>query len=494
MQTDDDQKVVAFSDHMPAAPEAEKTLLGSIFTESIAGAVDAPSLRAAIAEGISTRHFQVVHHRIIFAAMKALLVASLPVDLSGCWQQIAAEHGEVEESLREASLKLAGDAVSSLHVRVAVDQLKKAEAARQQTRAAVELVEAIKSGDEDRQREARRQIAMAGQHDTAGLPRIVACSDLIARECPTPPVLIAGILHRGAKLLLGGGSKSFKSWSLIDLALSIAAGVPFWGMPTTQGKVLFLNFEIPEAFFRGRLQSTATAKGLEVAETGKCLDLWTLRGHATDLAKLVPHIVAQAAGRDYSLIILDPIYKCLGDRDENAAGDIAELLNEVEALAVRTGAAIVIAHHFAKGSAAGKDSKDRMSGSGVWARDPDALITLTAHENDGAFSVDFTLRNFAPRPAFCVRWDWPLMRPDTNLDPSALKQAGRPKEHTSGSLLEVLPTQGATFSEWKDLGIKQGMSDWTFKKLCKELKAEGRAAIINGLYCRTNSTGNGGSS
>jgi hypothetical protein len=319
------------------------------------------------------------------------------------------------------------------------------------------------------------------------LPRITSCAELVAKECSTPPVLIGGLLHRGAKLLLGGGSKSFKSWSLIDLALSIAAGVPFWGMSTTQGRVLFLNFEIPEAFFRGRLQATATAKSIEISEFGKHLDLWTLRGHGADLAKLVPHIVAQAAGRDYSLIILDPIYKCLGDRDENSAGEIGELLNEVEALAHRTGAAVAISHHFAKGSAASKESKDRMSGSGVWARDPDALVTLTPHENEGAFSVDFTLRNFAPRASFAVRWEWPLMRPDGTLDPAALKQStsGRPKEFTGASLLEALPTQGATYGEWLAIATKSGCSESTFKRILRELRETNSVGQINGRYCRS---------
>ena len=76
--------------------------------------------------------------------------------------------------------------------------------------------------------------------------------------------------------------------------------------------------------FKERLKFTAKAKGIEYENVEKHLDVWNLRGHATDLAKLVPHIVAQAAGRDYSLVIVDPIYKCLGDRDENAAGDIGE--------------------------------------------------------------------------------------------------------------------------------------------------------------------------
>jgi len=94
-------------------------------------------------------------------------------------------------------------------------------------------------------------------------------------------------------------------------------------------------------------------------------------------------IISRAQNGGYALIILDPVYKCMGHRDENAAGDIGSLLNEVERLAVQTGAAVVFGAHFSKGSQAGKESIDRVSGSGVFARDPDSILTLTRHEEDG---------------------------------------------------------------------------------------------------------------
>jgi hypothetical protein len=38
------------------------------------------------------------------------------------------------------------------------------------------------------------------------------------------------------------------------------------------------------------------------------------------------------AQQPFGLIILDPAYKVLGNRDENANGEIADLMNEFEAL------------------------------------------------------------------------------------------------------------------------------------------------------------------
>ena len=47
-----------------------------------------------------------------------------------------------------------------------------------------------------------------------------------------------------------------------------------------------------------------------------------------------------------------------------------------------------VAGHFAKGNASAKGTIDRISGSGVFARDPDSLVVFTRHEEEGAFVVE----------------------------------------------------------------------------------------------------------
>ena len=63
---------------------------------------------------------------------------------------------------------------------------------------------------------------------------------LCAREIALPPELIQGLLHWGSKLLLGGASKSYKTWMLLLLALCIAYGLPWLGYQTAQARVLFV--------------------------------------------------------------------------------------------------------------------------------------------------------------------------------------------------------------------------------------------------------------
>ena len=56
------------------------------------------------------------------------------------------------------------------------------------------------------------------------LPPMEDAAELISKPIDLPPDVIEGVLHRGAKMVLGGGSKTFKTWTLVDLAISVATG------------------------------------------------------------------------------------------------------------------------------------------------------------------------------------------------------------------------------------------------------------------------------
>ena len=72
---------------------------------------------------------------------------------------------------------------------------------------------------------------------------------------------------------------------------------------------------------------------------------------------------------------------------------------ELGELAERTSAAVLVAHHFSKGNKAGTDHLDRASGAGMFARAPDTIMTLTAHEEIDCYTLETTYRNFTrPEP------------------------------------------------------------------------------------------------
>ena len=211
------------------------------------------------------------------------------------------------------------------------------------------------------------------------LPEIVDIMDFLSTPLSKPPELIKGILHKGSKLILSGASKSRKTWALAHLAISVASGQPWWGFNTTPGKVLYANFELAPEFFQERTMAIKEKLMIEGSKLKGQLKLWNLRGHAADIAQLADQVIDQTKNK-YDLIILDPIYKILGNRDENSNGDVALMMNIFDHIIKETGAAVAFAHHFSKGNQAKREAMDRMSGAGAFARDADSLLVMTKHE------------------------------------------------------------------------------------------------------------------
>jgi hypothetical protein len=298
-----------------------------------------------------------------------------------------------------------------------------------------------------------------------GLPPILKASELLATETPLPKAVIHGLLSAGSTMVYGGASKTNKTFALMDMAISVASGQPWWQFRTEMGKVLYIDLEIQRAHFRSRLEDLQERKAeLNVQTNIDNLETWILRGKAQDISVLMPELEMRLKGKGYSLIIIDPIYKLLGDRDENSAGDINSLMNELDRLAVATGAAIVIGHHFSKGGQSGKESMDRISGSGVFARSPDTIVIITRHETEDVFTVNATLRNFKPIQPFCVAWQYPLMVRTDDYDPAKLKRPGVKKEEFTGDqLLKILGDNEYTTAEWRAATLKaHSMSERTF--------------------------------
>jgi hypothetical protein len=153
------------------------------------------------------------------------------------------------------------------------------------------------------------------QKDILVLPPIEDLDAYIDKEIVLPPDVIERMLHHGGKMVVGGGAKSFKTWQQLDVLVSVATGVPWLGFPTKQGRVLYLNFELPAAFCWKRIQDICRRKGVRPSRDQ--FHVWNLRGYAADIEQLVPMILAriqETEGRqtEYVLIVLDPIYKVLG--------------------------------------------------------------------------------------------------------------------------------------------------------------------------------------
>lgn len=257
------------------------------------------------------------------------------------------------------------------------------------------------------------------------LPDIKTLSELASNPPKLPEELIKGVLRESHKMILGAPSKAGKTFLMIELATAIAEGSTWLKWECNKGRILYINFEVEEASFLERIKAVYQKKGLVFGEKNPNFDnfcLWSLRGYTKPLPELAPTIIrySNLLG-NVKAIILDPMYK-ISIGDENNAGDMTKLCNLFDQISHETGASIIIPHHHSKGIQSGKHSIDRMSGSGVLARDPDVIIDMTQaflnpnkvmdwdEEIDEAtyWQVSCTLREFKSPAPFFIKFGYPV--------------------------------------------------------------------------------------
>lgn len=262
------------------------------------------------------------------------------------------------------------------------------------------------------------------------LPEIKNAVDLAKTNPALRPIVIDGLLRLGHKAALTGPSKAGKTFSLICLALAVALGVEWFGFRCTRGRVLFVNLEVDYASFWARV--CAVAQALDVSAALENLAVWSLRGHTLDPDRFANELLARITAGNFAAVIIDPIYKielAAQGADENAAGPRAAVLRALDRIA-EAGPAVIFSAHHPKGSQAHRAAIDRASGSGVLARDVDALVCLTELDTSGCYRVEFVCRDFLSPQPFGVRWDYPLHTRDEALNSISL----RGEKRRAGSL------------------------------------------------------------
>ncbi|WP_293311320.1 AAA family ATPase [Mycolicibacterium sp.] len=207
------------------------------------------------------------------------------------------------------------------------------------------------------------------------------------RELPDPAPLIAGVLDQGTVALLYGRWGTGKSFVALDWAASVATGRPWQGRPTEQRRVLYVAAEGAYGL-KGRLAAWEVGWQTEIADA--VLDVLPVpvnltRGlDAVQLADLI-------AERDYGLVVLDTLARCMVGADENSARDCGEVVDTLVRLREQTagGRAVILGVHHT-----GKDGKT-FRGSSVFEAGADTVYSL--NRDDGVIVLDREKRKDGPR-------------------------------------------------------------------------------------------------
>ncbi len=316
-------------------------------------------------------------------------------------------------------------------------------------------------------------------------PQILSAIDFASIDRKEPIQIVHEVFRAGQVGILSASSKAGKTWSLMAAGCAVATAGRWFGWQTTQGRVLYINAELPDYDLQSRLKVLADALGLDGIPEG--LDVWHLRGQSMTIPQLLPAILRRQRERGpYALILPDPLYRFGQGRDENDNAVQSLTMGELNTLAEKTSAAVLAAHHFSKGNKAQTDHMDRASGAGMFSRAPDLIATMTAHAEADCYTLEATCRSFAKPDKVVVRWNYPLWTVADELDPEELKRVtGRPARFSLDDLLDLLPPGGLVHGDWMAKAkAETGIGRTRFNELVRMAKGDGRVVQAFGKYAR----------
>lgn len=198
-------------------------------------------------------------------------------------------------------------------------------------------------------------------------------------------------------------------------------------MRCRKSRVLYVNLEVDRKSFKQRFADVYNAlsevTGLKRTNAG-AVSAWNLRGKTEPLHKLLPKLVRRCINNGIEVVIIDPVYKVMTG-DENSAADMSAFANQFDALCEAAGVSVIYCHHHSKGFQSGKRSIDRASGSGVFGRDPDAILDMIELDADSRknahvnMSVCAACERAAAAYGHAAEWD-ALDENVKNVDANAL--------------------------------------------------------------------------
>jgi hypothetical protein len=256
-------------------------------------------------------------------------------------------------------------------------------------------------------------------HDASTLT-VIPASDL---KCDSnyKPWLIERLWSMQAVGFVSGPPKSFKTWMVLEMAVSVATGLPCLGtFPVHRtGPVLLYAAEDPAAALRLRLLALARNRGLDLEQIDIrviCADSLRL-DRPDDREKLT----ATVDHHRPVLLVLDPLVR-LHSLDENQAAPMADLLGHIRALQRASATAIAIVHHSRKNTA--HSPGQSMRGSSDLYAFVDSLVSLQRRHGRVTLSAEHrSAPELAPVPLELA----PSMQPD---EAPHLRIAASPSEES----------------------------------------------------------------
>ena len=136
-----------------------------------------------------------------------------------------------------------------------------------------------------------------------GLPPIENWSELSELSTWNLPEIVEGVFRKSEIFVIYGGSRYAETSVLMDLALSVASGKEWLGIPTRKGRVLYLNADLSKPALLRRMTQIQNAKN--IIKRTDALEVMHLRGYIESLEMMLYDLKSLSRDRDYSIFIID---------------------------------------------------------------------------------------------------------------------------------------------------------------------------------------------
>jgi 5S rRNA maturation endonuclease (ribonuclease M5) len=201
------------------------------------------------------------------------------------------------------------------------------------------------------------------------------------QEDSAPPLqfLVRGLLVEAGLSVVYGPPKSSKTFSALDLALSIAHARDWFGLRVRKAGVVYVSGE-GAAGIRQRMKAWRQEKdGDSAAPFALIPQSVNLFDDTDEVDHLIADIngIALPMGLPVGLIVLDTLARMIGSGDEDRARDVNVVVRNAERIQRLTGAHVMIVHH------SGKDRDRGMRGSNALLGAVDAAIEVTKDADTG---------------------------------------------------------------------------------------------------------------
>ena len=200
--------------------------------------------------------------------------------------------------------------------------------------------------------------------------RFLEADDL--RDLPPQEWLVPGIIPKGALVGFVSPPERFKTFTMIDLILSVASGGKWLGRyETAQGPSILVLAEgshgLPKRVAAWEDHCGAEAAAHFVVEAVPLMDDIATNAFIREVKQAVPNPV---------LIIFDTLARCMVGGDENSARDMGLVIANADRVRQATGATVILVHHTTKSSV------DVERGSGALRGACDTMLRVVGDDRD----------------------------------------------------------------------------------------------------------------